>query len=112
MEIVLDLLGEIAMFFIGLFMVVGGLEQTGTLTLIAEFIGRVSGDNAMLMAAIILWISAFASAFVDNIPFAATMIPVIKSLAATQVYTHINFAKLQEIFNKAHPRAKLHKEES
>ena len=72
------------LFFIGLFMVVGGLEQTGTLTLIAEFIGRVSGDNAMLMAAIILWISAFASAFVDNIPFAATMIPVIKSLAATQ----------------------------
>lgn len=34
------------------------------------------------------------------------------SLAATQVYTHINFAKLQEIFSKAHPRAKLHKEES
>ena len=38
----------------------------------------------MLMVAIILWISAIASAFVDNIPFAATMIPVIKSLAAAQ----------------------------
>lgn len=38
----------------------------------------------MLMIAIIIWVSAVASAFVDNIPFAATMIPVIKSLAATQ----------------------------
>lgn len=71
-------------FFIGLFMVVGGLEQTGILELIAGFIGKVSGGNLMLMVAIILWISAIASAFVDNIPFAATMIPVIKSLAAAQ----------------------------
>lgn len=72
------------LFFIGLFIVVGGLEQTGILTIIASFIGRVSGSNVKLMIAIILWISAIASAFVDNIPFAATMIPVIKSLAAAQ----------------------------
>ncbi|MDE6209377.1 MAG: anion permease [Lachnospiraceae bacterium] len=70
-------------FFIGLFMVVGGLEQTGILEIIASFIGKVSGGNIMVMVAIIIWISAFASAFVDNIPFAATMIPVIKSLSAT-----------------------------
>lgn len=38
----------------------------------------------MLMVAIIIWLSAFASAFVDNIPFAATMIPIIKALAATE----------------------------
>ena len=72
------------LFFIGLFMVVGGLEQTGILESIAGFIGKVSGGNLMLMVAIIIWVSAIASAFVDNIPFAATMIPVIKSLAATQ----------------------------
>ena len=72
------------LFFVGLFMVVGGLEQTGILELIAGFIGDVSGGNLKLMVAIIIWISAIASAFVDNIPFAATMIPVIKSLAATQ----------------------------
>lgn len=71
------------LFFIGLFVVVGGLEQTGVLEVIAGFIGKVSGGNTMLMIAIILWVSAIASAFVDNIPFAATMIPVIKSLAAT-----------------------------
>lgn len=71
------------LFFIGLFMVVGGLEQTGILELIAGFIGDVSGGNVYVMIAIIIWISAVASAFVDNIPFAATMIPVVKSLAAT-----------------------------
>ena len=72
------------LFFIGLFVVVGGLEQTGILELVAGFIGKVSGGNAMLMIAIIIWISALASAFIDNIPFAATMIPVIKTLAAAQ----------------------------
>lgn len=72
------------LFFIGLFVVVGGLEQTGVLERIAAFIAAVSGDDARLMIAIVLWISAIASAFVDNIPFAATMIPVIRSLAATQ----------------------------
>ncbi|MBP5201337.1 anion permease [bacterium] len=71
------------LFFIGLFFVVGGLEQTGILKLIADFIGRVSAGNAHIMIAIIIWVSAVASAFIDNIPFAATMIPVIKSLSAT-----------------------------
>ncbi len=70
------------MFFIGLFMVVGGLEQTELLKLIAEAIGKISGGNIYLMVAIILWVSAIASAFVDNIPFAATMVPVITNLAA------------------------------
>lgn len=72
------------LFFVGLFIVVGGLEQTGVLVVIAGLIGKVSGGSFALMLAIILWGSAIASAFVDNIPFAATMIPVIQSLAATQ----------------------------
>lgn len=71
------------LFFIGLFIVVGGLEETGILEIIAHFIEKVSGGNMMVMIAIIIWISAIASAFVDNIPFAATMIPVIKTLAAS-----------------------------
>ena len=71
------------LFFIGLFMVVGGLEQTGILKVMANFIGDISNGNLMLIA-IILWISAIASAFVDNIPFAATMIPIISSLSAAQ----------------------------
>ena len=70
-------------FFIGLFIVVGGLEETGILKYIADFIGDISGGDPMLMIAIILWISAIASAFVDNIPFAATMVPIIQSLSST-----------------------------
>ena len=72
------------LFFVGLFLVVGGLEQTGILEVIANFIGDVSGGNLRLMIAIIIWVSAIASAFVDNIPFAATMIPVVEALAASQ----------------------------
>ena len=73
------------LFFIGLFIVVSGLEQTGVLEMIASFIEKVCGGNVFAMVLIIMWISAIASAFVDNIPFAATMVPVIKSLAATTV---------------------------
>jgi Na+/H+ antiporter NhaD/arsenite permease-like protein len=72
------------LFFVGLFVVIGGLEQSGVLELVAAFIGKVSHGDSKLMIAIIIWISAIASAFVDNIPFAATMIPIIKSLAVSQ----------------------------
>ncbi len=71
------------LFFIGLFIVVGGLEQTHVLELVAGFIEMISGGNLLLMVAIILWLSAIASAVVDNIPFAATMIPVINSISQT-----------------------------
>ncbi len=74
---------ETLVFFIGLFIVVSGLELTGVLGILATFIGNVSGGNLYIMIAIILWLSAIASAIVDNIPFAATMIPVIRSLAAS-----------------------------
>lgn len=70
------------LFFIGLFVVIGGLEQTGILEIMAGFIGKISGGNVMVMIAIIIWLSAVVSAFVDNIPFATTMIPIIKSLSA------------------------------
>ena len=74
---------ETLLFFIGLFVVVGGLEQTGVLKILAGIIEKVSGGNIALMIAIIVIVSAVASAFIDNIPFAATMIPVITNLAAT-----------------------------
>lgn len=71
------------LFFVGLFIVVGGLEQTGILELIANLIEKTSAGNPYVLIAIIIWVSAIASAFIDNIPFAATMIPVIQSLAVT-----------------------------
>lgn len=69
------------LFFTGLFVVVGGLEETKVLEMIANFISSVCGSNYYLMVAIIIWVSGIASAFIDNIPFAATMVPIIKELA-------------------------------
>ncbi len=69
------------LFFFGLFVCVGGLEATGVLELLAERIGDASGSSLVLAMTFILWISAFASAVVDNIPFAATMRSVIGALA-------------------------------
>jgi Na+/H+ antiporter NhaD/arsenite permease-like protein len=69
------------LFFIGLFICVGGLEETGVLAALANFIGDISGGSLILVITIILWISAFASAIIDNIPFAATMVPVISGLS-------------------------------
>lgn len=81
-----EILGRIdyqtLLFFVGLFIVVGGLEQTHVLELIAMFIEKISGGNLYGMVAIIIWISALASAFIDNIPFAATVVPVIQNLAS------------------------------
>ncbi len=69
------------LFFFGLFVCVGGLEATGVLEMLAERIGDASGSSLIMAMTFILWISAFASAIVDNIPFAATMRSVIGTLA-------------------------------
>ncbi len=75
------------LFFLGLFIVVGGLEETGVLKMLAEYIGDISAGSLFLVIPIILWVSAFSSAIVDNIPFAATMVPVIASLSQTQGFS-------------------------
>ena len=72
------------LFFFGLFVCVSGLEVTGVLGKLAELIGKTSGNNLAIALTFILWLSAFASALIDNIPFAATMCPVIASLSGTQ----------------------------
>jgi Na+/H+ antiporter NhaD/arsenite permease-like protein len=69
------------LFFFGLFICVGGLEETGVLKTLASYIGEVSGGSIIIVLTIIVWVSAFASAIVDNIPFAATMVPVIVNLS-------------------------------
>lgn len=70
-------------FFVGLFILVHGLEQVGILELLAERVVELTGGDLALTAMAILWVSAVFSAIVDNIPFVATMIPVIKSMAPT-----------------------------
>jgi Na+/H+ antiporter NhaD/arsenite permease-like protein len=71
------------LFFVGLFICVGGLEVTGVLVKVSQFIGDISKGNTSIAIAIILWLSAFLSAFVDNIPFAAAMVPVIRDLSVS-----------------------------
>ena len=68
-------------FFIGLFIVVHGVDATGLLRDLANWLVGVTGGDMTVTALAILWVSAIASAVVDNIPFVATMIPLIKSMA-------------------------------
>jgi Na+/H+ antiporter NhaD/arsenite permease-like protein len=68
-------------FFVGLFMVVHGVDYGGLLKLLAEKLVAATGGSMASAGYAILWASAFLSAIVDNIPFVATMIPLIKSMA-------------------------------
>jgi Na+/H+ antiporter NhaD/arsenite permease-like protein len=67
-------------FFIGLFIVVYGVETTGLLDRVAHRVLELTGGDRAVTAISILWVSAVASAIVDNIPFVATMIPLIESM--------------------------------
>lgn len=67
-------------FFIGLFVLVGGIEATGVIGWVAKWAVEQTQGNIEMTSSLILWISALASAFVDNIPFTATMIPIIKEM--------------------------------
>ena len=68
-------------FFVGLFMVVHGVEVAGVLRLLADQLVAATGGNLAVAGYAILWASAFLSAIIDNIPFVATMIPLIKAMA-------------------------------
>ena len=64
-------------FFVGLFCVVGGLQETGVIDMMAQFLIDITGGQGMLLLILILWVSAILSSFLDNIPFVATLIPLI-----------------------------------
>ncbi|MEG6584001.1 ArsB/NhaD family transporter [Dendrosporobacter sp. 1207_IL3150] len=68
-------------FFVGLFMLVSGLVETGVISLMAQKAIEFTAGNLTATSMLILWMSAIASAFVDNIPFVATMIPMIKEMS-------------------------------
>jgi Na+/H+ antiporter NhaD/arsenite permease-like protein len=73
------------LFFVGLFVMVGALEATGFIELVAESLASASGSLAGT-AMIVMWGSGIASGIVDNIPFTATMIPVVEGLAEARGY--------------------------
>jgi Na+/H+ antiporter NhaD/arsenite permease-like protein len=68
-------------FFAGLFIIVGAMEHVGLLKMVAAAVTDISGGNFFIALSIILWISAFGSSIVDNVPFAATMAPILKHMS-------------------------------
>lgn len=73
-------------FFVFLFILVGGLEHTGLLDKLANQIVHFTNGDLLLTALFILWVSAILSAFLDNIPFVATMIPLIQSIGMQSTF--------------------------
>jgi len=71
------------MFFLGLFILVFGIQKAGLIDMLAHALVTATSGNFQVTALAILWASAVLSAFIDNIPFVATMIPLIKAMAPT-----------------------------
>lgn len=84
-EIILGVEWSTILFFIGLFVVVGGLQKSGVISSMAEVMISFVGDNQALGIIIILWVSAIISSFLDNIPFVATLIPLILTMESSGV---------------------------
>ena len=65
----------------GLFVMIGGISEQGVIHALAKLLAKLGGGNIFLMYTVIVWASVLISAFIDNIPYVATMIPVIAGLA-------------------------------
>lgn len=76
------------LFFAGLFMLVGVLEEQGVIEWIATNIFLSLGDNPYRMVLTVLWVSGIASGFLDNIPFTITMVPVVQMMLAVSPIPH------------------------
>ena len=69
------------LFFCSLFMLVGTLEHLGIIRLAATFLVRVVGDHFRILSVILIWASGLLSAIVDNVPYTAAMIPLVRDIA-------------------------------
>ena len=85
-RIVIEIVKEIDYFTLlllaGLFVVIAGITEAGVVGAISELFVRVSGNNVFLIYTLIVWVSVLLSAFIDNIPYVATMLPVAGGIAA------------------------------
>ena len=72
-------------FFTGLFIVVGGLQETGVIQIVANTLVDMTAGHMTLTILLILWVSAIISAFLDNVPFVATLIPLILTMESSGV---------------------------
>ncbi len=67
---------------VGLFLIIGGIKEQGVIDAIAGLLAKLGGGNVFVLYTVIVWASVLISAFIDNIPYVATMIPVIAGLAS------------------------------
>ncbi len=74
-------------FFIGLFVMVGAVEKSGTVEILARAFIDMTAGNQHVMPIVLMWISAFASAIIDNVPYTASMIPLVESIKASNPTT-------------------------
>jgi Na+/H+ antiporter NhaD/arsenite permease-like protein len=79
-EYLKDVEWNVIFFFVGLFILVQGIVQTGWINICANYIAGATNDNRALTTVILVWLSGALSAVVDNIPYVATMIPMIEHL--------------------------------
>lgn len=86
-EVVANVEWTTLLFFIGLFVLVGGLEKTGVIKVLANMLMNVTGGHVIATMMVLLWASAMISAVLNNIPFVATLIPLIQAMGAQGVDT-------------------------
>lgn len=80
-EVLASIEWKTIIFFTGLFILVGGIDATGVIKVLANGVLQITDGNLFLTTFAILWVSAIASAFIDNIPFVATMIPMLLEMS-------------------------------
>ena len=84
-EILKDIHWDVLLFFISLFIIVGGLEASGVLAVLGRSIAALTEHGVYLAAIAVLWIGAIASGVISNVPFTIAMLPILKGLAAQGV---------------------------
>lgn len=99
-EILAEIEWSTIFFFIGLFVIVGGLEETGLISMVAGAVVSAVGGNVLVATLGLLWLAAIASAIVDNIPAVATLIPLTFAMARL---LHPEYAELGNVELALHP---------
>ena len=74
---------ETIFILLGLFLMIGGISEQGVIDKVATFFAEIGGNNIFLLYTVIVWASVLISAFIDNIPYVATMIPVIAGISSS-----------------------------
>ena len=87
-HVLLEIEWSTLLFFAGLFILVGAMEQKGVIEWLARNIFLQAGSNPYVMTLMVLWVSGIVSGFIDNIPFTITMIPIVQMMLTAHAVPH------------------------